>query len=39
MQEGIYLFENAEDFLQFIEDLQEHYNNKNKGSVEDGAVY
>lgn len=36
MQEGIYLFKNAEEFLQFIEDLQEDY---NKGSVEDGAVY
>ena len=33
--EGIYIFKNAEDFLQVMEDLQEHY---NKGSVEDGTA-
>ena len=30
MQEGILIFNEAEDFLQVIEELQEAYNNDNR---------
>ena len=35
--EGILVFNNAEDFLQVMEDLQEHYIKQNEGAVETNA--
>ena len=32
--EGIYIFNNAEVFLQVMEDLQEHYLKEHEGAVE-----
>ena len=32
MEEGILIFNEAEDFLKFMEDLQEHYLNNTDGS-------
>lgn len=35
--EGVYIFDNAEDFLKVMEELQVNYNeNADKGSVKDG---
>ena len=30
MENGVYIFENSEDFIQFIEELQQAYNDNNK---------
>lgn len=37
MNEGILIFPDAEDFLKFMDQLQEHYN--NKGSDKNGEIY
>lgn len=34
MEEGVYIFNEAEDFLSFMEDLQEHYLKQHEGAVE-----
>lgn len=34
MEAGLYIFNEAEDFLQFMEDLQEHYLNNTDGAKE-----
>lgn len=33
MEEGIYIFNEAEDFINFIEDLQEAYNKQHEEGV------
>ena len=35
MEEGIYIFNDAEDFLQFIEELEEAYLNSKDGVAKD----
>ena len=30
MENKVYIFENSEDFIQFIEELQQAYNDNNK---------
>lgn len=30
MENGVYIFENSEDFIQFMEELQQAYNDNNK---------
>ena len=35
--EGILIFNNAEDFLQVMEDLQEHYLKQHEGAVENNV--
>lgn len=34
MEEGVYIFNDAEDFLQFMEELQEAYNSNLEKGVE-----
>lgn len=37
MNEKVLIFDNAEDFLQVMEDLQEQYIKQNEGAVETNA--